>query len=148
MLRDLTNGDGKYMYSTLSMLKASMVSRSYRERILLIALRWHGCPERKPESLLPRRGEQPRKAPRPSANAEKGQTARSITYRCSVLDCAVATGQDEHFLKRPLQLGGPALSGSQLPRFSYWTFVYQESKASWRHFKEVLCPSSGGGGEA
>ncbi|EFQ30555.1 hypothetical protein CGRA01v4_12549 [Colletotrichum graminicola] len=64
-------------------------------------------------------------------------------YRYSVLDWAVATGQDEHFLGRLLQLGGRGLSGSQFPRFSYWTFAYHQSKTCWKYFKEVLCPSWG-----
>ncbi|KAK1984732.1 ankyrin repeat-containing domain protein [Colletotrichum cereale] len=64
-------------------------------------------------------------------------------FRYSVLDWAAATGQDEYFLVRLLQIGGAALSGGLPPYFMYWTLPYRETDRSWKHFKEVLCPGSG-----
>ncbi|KDN60554.1 hypothetical protein CSUB01_02179 [Colletotrichum sublineola] len=64
------------------------------------------------------------------------------TYRYSVLDWAAATDQDEHFLARLLQIGGPELSGTRPPTFNYWSFTYFECRDSWNRFKETLWPKS------
>ncbi|KAK1996076.1 ankyrin [Colletotrichum falcatum] len=66
------------------------------------------------EALVQASGTLPLALPR---CVEQGGAARR--YRHSVLDRAAATGQDEYFLRRLLQLGGPALSGDAHPQFSF-----------------------------